>query len=33
MVDFVLKRQPFFLDSNFEFVATGTTGEMLKEPA
>lgn len=31
MVDFVLKRLPFFLDSNFELVATGTTGEMLKK--
>ena len=31
MVDFVLKRLTFFLDSNFELVATGTTGKMLKK--
>ena len=31
MGDFVLKRLPFFLNSNFELVAKGTTGEMLNE--
>ena len=31
MVDFVLKRLEFFSNSNFELVATGTTGSLLKK--
>ena len=31
MVDFVLKRFEFFSNSNFELVATGTTGSLLKK--
>ena len=31
MVDFVLKRLAFFSNSNFELVATGTTGSLLKK--
>ena len=31
MVEFVLKRLEFFSNSNFELVATGTTGSLLKK--